>query len=328
MEMLGNYQLLGELSSQNSGYSVWGFGIRDGREYFIKQFLSPKYPENDTVSSPERLQRKIAKCHQFEQEKQAVYNQLNTNSDGNAVRVTEFFRIGTKYYISMPKIRALPWIVATIKMLPEQEKRRLCAIIAHSVASFHQGRIVHADLKHDNVLFTRTASGTVTAKIIDFDASFLETAPPKAGDDIVGDLVYFSPEACRSIWGETVELTCKMDIFSLGVLFHQYFAGGLPAFDHRECSYPGEAVAKGLPLTMLKGIPEDVAELIKKMLQPEGKDRPTAQEVFRALFVPVNRDIPVPSPVPVPQPVVPSYAPNVIQSSTVSGRPFYTPGDL
>lgn len=326
MEMLGNYQLIGELSSQNSGYSVWGFGIRDGQEYFIKQFLSPKYPENDTVSSPERLQRKMDKCHQFEREKQAVYDQLNTNSDGNAVRVTEFFRIGTKYYISMPKIRALPWTVANIKALPEQEKRRLCAIIAHSVASFHQGRIVHADLKHDNVLFTRTASGTVTAKIIDFDASFLETAPPKAGDDIVGDLVYFSPEACRSIWGETVELTCKMDIFSLGVLFHQYFSGGLPAFDHRECSYPGEAVAKGLPLTFLNGIPEDVAELLKKMLQPDGKDRPTAQEVFQALFVPTNRNIPVPTPA--APPAVQAYVPSEIQASTVSGRPFYAPGDL
>jgi len=325
MEMLGNYQLTGELSSQNSGYSVWGYGVKDGREYFIKQFLSPKYPENDTVSSPERLQRKIEKCRQFEQQKKTLYHQLNINSDGTAVRVTEFFRIGSKYYISMPKIQPLSMNISNIKQLSDQRKRRLCAIIAHSVASFHRGGIVHADLKHDNVLFTRTSSGTVTAKIIDFDASFLESAPPAAGDEIVGDLVYFSPEACRSIWGESVSLTCKMDVFSMGVLFHQYFTGGLPAFDHRECSYPGEAVAKGLPLTMLDGIPADVAELIGRMLLPEAADRPTAEEVFQALFVPAEQNVPVAAvPVAAPRP----FVPDVIQPTTQSGNPFFRPGDL
>ena len=60
MEMLGRYELTGQLSGQNSGYSVWGFGKKDGQDYFIKQFLSPKHPEGDTVSSPERLEKKGA----------------------------------------------------------------------------------------------------------------------------------------------------------------------------------------------------------------------------------------------------------------------------
>ena len=60
IEMLGSYQLTSELSSQNSGFSVWGYGKKNGRDFFIKQFLSPKYPDNDTVSSPERLQKRIA----------------------------------------------------------------------------------------------------------------------------------------------------------------------------------------------------------------------------------------------------------------------------
>lgn len=328
MEMLGNYELTGNLSSQNSGYSVWGFGRRDGRDYFIKQFLSPKYPENDTVSSPERLQRKMAQCRQFESQKLAIYQQLNANTDGNAVRVTEFFRIGTKYYITMPRIQALPWTVENVSALPEAEKRRLCSIIAHGIAGIHRGRIIHADLKHDNVLFMRTRSGGVTAKIIDFDSSFLETAPPAPGEDIVGDLVYFSPEACRSIWGEEVKLTCKMDIFSLGVLFHQYFSGVLPGFDHRECSYPGEAVAKGLPLTVFGTIPTDVAELIGRMLLADPDGRPTAEEVFRGLYVAAQAPAPMAPAAPPPQPAAPVFVPDQIQASTISGRPFFAPGDL
>lgn len=286
MEMLGTYELTGHLSSQNSGYSIWGFGQRGGRNYFIKQFLSPKYPEGDTVSSPERLQKKINQCRKFEQMKQSIYQQLNANTDGNAVRVTEFFRIGSKYYITMPKIEALPWGVQDVAALPETDRRRLCATIAHAIAGLHKGRIIHADLKHENVLFMYSNNGSVTAKVIDFDSSFLETSPPEAGEDIIGDLVYFSPEACLSIWGEQMELTCKMDIFSLGVLFHQYFSGELPGFDQEQCNYPGEAVAKGFPLTISDRVPPDVALILTKMMDPNPALRPDAMYVFQNIFQP------------------------------------------
>lgn len=283
MEMLGQYELTGHLSSQNSGYSVWGFGRKDGKDYFIKQFLSPKHPEGDLVSSPDRLIKKYRQCEAFERQKVSVYHALNENSDGNAVRVNEFFRIGSKYYISMPKIHALDWTVEDVVRLPEAAKRRLCGIIAHSIAGLHRGRVIHADLKHENILFTRTAVGSITAKVIDFDSSFLETEPPAPGEDIVGDLVYFSPEACCSIWGMEAQLSCKMDIFSLGVLFHRYFTGTLPQFDEQACSYAGEAVAKGLPLLLSEALPEDLEQLLAQMLSADPQKRPDAQEVFRAL---------------------------------------------
>ncbi len=331
MERLGTYELSGALSNQNAGYSVWGFGKKNGKNYFIKQFVAQKYPANDTVSSPERLQKKIKECERFEQKKRAVYKMLNENSDGNAVRVEEFFRIESKYYISMRKIEALPWDVATVAALPSGEIRRLCAIIAHGIDSLHKGRIVHADLKHDNVLFMKTDKGYTTAKIIDFDSSFLETDPPLAGDEIIGDLVYFSPEACRSIWGEEMTLTCKMDIFALGVLFHQYFTGQLPGFDTEQSSYPGEAVAKGELLTVSGKIPTDVHDLLASMLNPDPELRPTAIEVFNTL-----RGIVVTSPKVEPEKdgPPPVFVPDkeeetpVVIPSTTSGNPFYRAGDL
>ena len=47
----------------------------------------------DTVSSPERLAKKLKDCERFEKRKKAIYRMLNENSDGNAVRVEEFFRM-------------------------------------------------------------------------------------------------------------------------------------------------------------------------------------------------------------------------------------------
>lgn len=328
MEKLGKYELADSLTNQNAGYSVWGFGKKNGKDYFIKQFVEQKYPANDTVSSPERLAKKIKACERFEQRKKALYQMLNENSDGNAVRVEEFFRIESKYYISMRKIESIHWSVEDVAKLPSGEIRRLCAIIAHSVASLHKGRMIHADLKPDNILFMKTDAGYTTAKIIDFDSGFLETDPPGPGETIVGDFHYFSPEACRSIWGEEVELTCKMDIFALGVLFHQYFAGELPGFNTEESTYSGEAVAKGEVLVVSSKIPNDIRELLTEMLDIDPGKRPTAMDVFyslRGIVAAADADT-CEDHAPVHEDTVVKEA--VIEASTTSSNPFFRPGDL
>lgn len=332
MEKLGKYELAGSLTNQNAGYSVWGFGKKNGKDYFIKQFVEQKYPANDTVSSPERLAKKIKACERFEQRKKALYQMLNENSDGNAVRVEEFFRIESKYYISMRKIESIHWSVEDVAKLPSGEIRRLCAIIAHGVASLHKGRMIHADLKPDNILFMKTDAGYTTAKIIDFDSGFLETDPPGPGETIVGDFHYFSPEACRSIWGEEVELTCKMDIFALGVLFHEYFTGKIPSFNTEESTYSGEAAAKGEVLTVSDKLPNDICDLLKQMLNNDPTQRPTAMEVFNFLrgiapsVAPVTHDVVHDDVAPAHDDVV-IHSP-VIEVSTTSSNPFFRPGDL
>ncbi len=319
MERLGNYELTGKLTDLDSGYSVCSYGKRNDQEYFIKEFLSPKFPYKDTVSSPQRIQKKIARCKAFEQKKTRFYQVLADCSDGNAVRIREFFRIGAKYYVAMPRIQALPWDISNIYSMDEASKRRICCIIAHSVASVHRGGLIHADLKPTNILFTRTASG-ITAKLIDFDSGFLETDPITLDDEIVGDQIYFSPEACLHAWGEEVPLTCKMDVFALGVLFHQYFSASLPDFDKSVAAYSGEAAAKGCKLTVSSDLPGDVADMIRRMLEADPAKRPTAMQVWEFF-----RGTPEVAPATIRPKVVVN---DPISQTTTSGNPFFRPGDL
>lgn len=330
MEKLGTYELTGHLTSQNSGYSVWGFGKKNGRDYFIKQFLSPKYPDNDTVSSAASIEKRKKKCERFERKKTAIYEMINDNSDGNAVRIEEFFRVESKYYISMRKIDALEWGVDAIAALREKDKRFLCSVIAHGVAGLHKGHVVHADLKHDNILFMKSDSGYVTAKIIDFDSGFLESDPPTDGEEIVGDQVYFSPEACKTFMGESPELTCKMDVFALGVLFHQYFAGTLPGYDTNLGSYAGEAVARGGTATVSAEIPADVRVLLERMLDADPHKRPTALEVYALFAGKTTEEVEESENKPVVKTPgkTETEGPAKVVASTTTGNPFFRPGDL
>lgn len=281
MEMLGRYERTTALTNQNAGSCVWCFGIRGGHEYFIKEFLSPKYPANDTVSSPEKIARKMAECEAFERVKTHTYQKINEHSDGNAVHIEEFFRVGTKYYMAMPRIRGLKLTVSEIAA--RSDKQKLCAIIAHAVAGLHRGHFVHADIKHSNILFTRPSPSALTAKLIDYDAGFFEDTPPTHPEEVAGDQVYLSPEAWLRIMGEETALTCKLDVFALGVLFHQYMTGLLPLYDGEKFGCVGEAVACGDTVTVSDAMPEEVHDLLMQMLDADPEQRPDAREVFRIL---------------------------------------------
>lgn len=282
-ETIWHYKLSEALTNRNAGYSMWGFGTKAGTEFFIKQFLSPKFPIDDTESSPERLEKKLRECEKFVKRKTEIYEALNAGSDGNDVRVREFFRVKSRFYIAMDKVDALNWTIDTIAQLPQKEIKRLCAIIAHAVAGLHQKGLVHADLKHENILYTQLPSGTITAKVIDFDNSFLEAYPPEDDEEIVGDFNYFAPEVCAKILGQTQRITCKADIFALGILFHQYFSGALPEFSGEKCSCPGESVLRGRAPRLHKIISKDLMELILSMLNADPEKRPSAWQVFERL---------------------------------------------
>ena len=282
-KMLGRYELTSELSNKNAGSCRWCFAIRGGQEHFIKEFLEPKHPETDTTSSPEKKEKKLKKCREFESRKTKIYRAINECSDGNLTRITDFFRVGAKYYMVMPKIKALKMEIGEIAGLPEHVRRRLCTVIAHAIARLHSVHFVHADIKHSNIMFVHSKANKLTAKVIDYDAGFFEDDPPTNPEAIAGDMVYFSPEVYRAWREEGMYLTCKMDVFAVGVLFHQYLTGKLPGFDVEEFESVGEAVSFGEAAQVSWDMPADIHTLICRMLEPNPHKRPTAQEVFDVL---------------------------------------------
>ena len=282
MEING-YHLLGELKSDNSGYAKWGFVEKDGVELFMKEFLSPVYPLDGTVLSKEQILQKREICKKFEFEKRTFYNRLNRCATGNVITVVDFFRQDSKYYMVTEKVNAEPMEPAEIAGFSPGQKLLIMKIILHSVGVLHANGIVHGDIKPDNILLKRTVTGGYTAKIIDFDSSFLETAPPNSEDEFQGDMVYLAPESFLFIAGENEALTTKIDVYALGILLHQYFTGNLPGFDRTRYDYAFEAVLDGNHLTIDSRIPDHIGSAIFKMLNRNPALRPPIAQVFQSV---------------------------------------------
>ena len=112
------------------------------------------------------------------------------------------------------------------------------------------------------------------------DAGFFENDAPKYGEELIGDQIYLAPEACQFICGEDIKLTCKIDVFALGILFHQYLTGKMPEFDRAVYDYVFEAVLDEQKLILALELTKELQMMIYGMLECDPEKRLSMEEVY------------------------------------------------
>ncbi len=281
MEMINEYTLMGELKTTNSGFSKWGFAQKNDKKYFIKEFIDPIWPVYQDMLDPVLVQRKKQICETYEARSKLLYRSINECSDGNIVFIEDFFRCGSHYYLVMEKVDNIDRKKLNITDLKDRE--RLCRVLLHSVGCLHKKGIVHADIKMDNILFRQLPSGKITGKLIDFDNCFWEKTPPAPDEEIHADLVYMAPETFMMMQTETGSIDRKIDVFALGIIFHEILAGKLPSFDTNRYDYPFEAVLGGDSLIISSDIPDPWNRIIDRMLKGNPDKRISIEEIDAVL---------------------------------------------
>jgi eukaryotic-like serine/threonine-protein kinase len=284
-DVINGYTILEDFRVVGAGLSKWTFAAKDGREYFIKEFLSPTFPDEHAPGSAQTKMRKRQRCQAFEHHHRRINQALAEVSGvgGNLIVTLAFIRWGAKYYKVTEKVEVAGLSPADAAALPFQEQLVLLKTVAHSLRILHDRGIVHGDLKPSNVLIRLG----YTTKLIDFDSAYLTGEPPPPGE-IVGTMNYYSPELVGYIQETGTaahQLTPKADIFALGLIYAELLTGALPAFDTGSHQYPGVAARAGeilrLPPTTL---PTSLVDLIDRMLLADPTARPTIAETHTTLM--------------------------------------------
>jgi len=196
----------------------------------------------------------------------------------NVVRMHDLGEIDGVRFVSMEYVagttlRPLLGKSGRLDLAPGlQIAKQLC----RGLQAVHAAGIVHGDLKPDNVIVM--PSGVV--KLMDFGVA----RRMRAGSSMVaiGTPRYASPEHARG-----AELDERSDIYSLGVVMFEMFAGQAPfiAAETKELLRLHLYAPPPSPREFRSEMPEPLAEIICRCLAKSRLDRPaTAAEVDRALM--------------------------------------------
>ena len=97
-DVINGYRILEDFRVVGAGLSKWTFAAKDGREYFIKEFLSPTYPDEHAPGSAQTKMRKRQRCQAFERHHRRINQALAEVSGvgGNLIVTEQGIREGVR----------------------------------------------------------------------------------------------------------------------------------------------------------------------------------------------------------------------------------------
>jgi len=163
--------------------------------------------------------------------------------------------------------------------LSEEEALEFFRQIAEAVAYCHRNKLIHCDLKLENILLESKDSRVV--KIVDFGISGLCTG--LNSDANSGSLEYMAPEY---FGGSSKGVHPGVDVWALGCMLYGMVCGKLPFADSSE-SKTIERIRSGKVEYDEAGkkLSREIRHLISKMLEPDTEQRLPIYDVLDHAWV-------------------------------------------
>lgn len=172
------------------------------------------------------------------------------------------------------------------RSVPEPLAKAVIGEVASALAAAHARGLVHRDIKPSNIVLDRE---TGRAMVVDFGISAALDRGAMAGREkltlqgvSVGTPTYMSPEQASA----KKEITEKSDVYSLGVVAFEFVTGQLPFRADGPEGYLAAHLQETPPSvsSVRADLDPRFANLIDRCLAKSPDDRPTADEVARALI--------------------------------------------
>jgi serine/threonine-protein kinase len=189
--------------------------------------------------------------------------------------------------------------------LPPAEAVPIFVEVCEGLAAAHEARVIHRDLKPDNVFLEQRPGGGYRVKLVDFGiAAMLDVDGHDEQRRLMGTLRYMAPEQCR---GEA--LGPAADLYALGVVMYETLTRRRATGRTVSAILNDEVVPPNLLLGPEKALPRSLEALVMRLLAKTPAERPaSAIEVREALLASVERKS-APPRASVPPPRAPTPAP-------------------
>ncbi len=267
----GRYELLEKIGG--GGMAI----VYKAKCHLLKRYVAVKILRPELVEDDEFVTR-------FRRESQAAASLSHPN-------IVNIYDVGEEdgiYYIVMEYVDGgtlKDYIKKKGSLDPEETidiGLHICSAIKHA----HDNKIVHRDIKPQNILMDSDGS----IKVADFGIAraVTSTTVTMAGSNVMGSVHYFSPEQARGGYVDE-----KSDLYSLGVVLFEMCTGNVPFNGDSAVSIALKHIQEEIvwPNDICDHIPRSLQAIIKKALEKEQCMRyQSAQEMMddlrRALVEP------------------------------------------
>ena len=263
-EILGNrYEIVEQIGE--GGMSI----VYKARCNKLDRFVAVKVLKNKLCDNAEIVTK-------FKREATAIA----TLSDNNIVNVLDVGTQDNINYIVMEYVKGktLKEVIREFGKLNYETTIKIGTQIAKALDCAHKNKIIHRDIKPQNILVTE--EGLI--KVTDFGIAKLATSETLTNTTtIMGSAQYFSPEQAK---GSVID--ARTDIYSFGVVMYEMATGKLPF----EADSPVSIALKHIqeepvpPKQINSRIPDSLNKLILKAMEKDANKRyQTAREMINDL---------------------------------------------
>jgi ligand-binding sensor domain-containing protein/tRNA A-37 threonylcarbamoyl transferase component Bud32 len=264
---VGKFKLMDKIGSGGMGTVYKATNLMDKSETVALKILREDLFEDEN-------NRK-----RFKQEA-AIIDQLD---HPNIVKVFERGQSGQNMFIAMELLEGgtLADKIMKEKQLKLDESLHIMLQTSSALAKIHSKKIIHRDMKPDNIMLIHRDGDPNFVKLLDFGLAKMQNQTRLTQTGIViGTINYMAPE---QISGKGSFIAS--DIYSLGVIFYEMVTGEKPFLGETTIDIMKQILDKSAiePSRFRDDIPFDLNYLIMNMLFKEQEGRPAIGDVRERL---------------------------------------------
>jgi fused-like protein len=193
----------------------------------------------------------------------------------NIMRMLNHFETDTDFCVVSELARGdLFQVIDDSQTLPEDVLKTLAAQLVSSMAHLHSLKIIHRDMKPQNILIAEKGA----VKICDFGFARALSQTTLVLTSVKGTPLYMAPELVQEQPYDE-----KVDVWALGVILYELYHGKPPFFTNS--IYKLVQMIVNNPITW----PEQISPLFKsfllEMLQKDPKQRTTCENLLKHPFI-------------------------------------------
>lgn len=229
-----------------------------------------------SISSGDEFALKIYEIGREAQKRQIISDLHAKQEIGWHLNIVQYHRVieaEKQIFVMMELIQGVDLFTFVLdkRGLKEELAQNIFLQVCDALKFLHEKKIIHGDIKTENVMISSSQDGKHHAKVIDFGFTCFLNADEQNRSQLRGDM-YATPESFQGS-----EATFSTDIFRTGCMLYVMLVAGLP---FRQIGDSGHRSGQVVKSSRFLGLSTDAKDLIQKMTAKDPAERPDINTVI------------------------------------------------